>query len=416
MYFRIGKPVEDIPLYPDEYDFHASEVSGAAFKTHTFTMKNCEYPIQQLYLGLDNSNHIYSAKITLSVNSAWIADDEGCNKADGPAFGLLFANFANKQDDYGTGQKHNYPFMRGCYGFSILNVIESTYAEDHHVIVARTELTNEVVVLFRGTVPSSVDDDLTDLHMTTEQCLLSGQSCGSVHSGFWNTFQGVRKELQDSLASIVSTWPSQSFVFVGHSLGGAVATLAALDFTRYASGYDHVRLYTYGRPRVGHSDFADFERSQTSFFKGSYRYVNHKWDASISSVDDPVTILPPYFQHGVDPIPLAISQKVYDDNTVVELVMHYLDTYISSFIILMPSYWGTVDECTPQAMYASGLLVQEPSDSTPLWVMALSVSAGVVVLVGAVIGVIFAARRYRRSRAAQIAISDALTEALVAHP
>ena len=48
---------------------------------------------------------------------------------------------------------------------------------------------------------------------------------------------------------------------VGHSMGGAVATLCALDllFT-FQLDPGRVRLYTYGSPRVGNQAFADFVR------------------------------------------------------------------------------------------------------------------------------------------------------------
>ena len=46
---------------------------------------------------------------------------------------------------------------------------------------------------------------------------------------------------------------------VGHSMGAAVATLCALDlqFT-FGLGPSDVRLYTYGSPRVGNQQFAEF--------------------------------------------------------------------------------------------------------------------------------------------------------------
>jgi len=45
------------------------------------------------------------------------------------------------------------------------------------------------------------------------------------------------------------------------SLGGALATLCALDLKLNQGAHD-VRLYTYGSPRVGNSVFAEWFESQ----------------------------------------------------------------------------------------------------------------------------------------------------------
>jgi hypothetical protein len=67
-------------------------------------------------------------------------------------------------------------------------------------------------------------------------------------------------------------------VVTGHSLGGAVATLAAAYLR--ASG-TAVSLYTYGSPRVGNAAFADFVSAQPG---GEIR---------VTHLDDPVPKLPP---------------------------------------------------------------------------------------------------------------------------
>ncbi len=48
------------------------------------------------------------------------------------------------------------------------------------------------------------------------------------------------------------TWPC---MHAGHSLGGALATLAAFDI-RTAFGFKDLQVYTYGAPRTGNHAFA----------------------------------------------------------------------------------------------------------------------------------------------------------------
>lgn len=58
--------------------------------------------------------------------------------------------------------------------------------------------------------------------------------------------------------------------FTGHSLGGALATLAAIDFTSLQSVYP-VEIVTFGKPRVGNFEFAYFVNSK---IKENFRVIN----------------------------------------------------------------------------------------------------------------------------------------------
>lgn len=76
--------------------------------------------------------------------------------------------------------------------------------------------------------------------------------------------------------------PSFGVVVTGHSLGGAVATIAAAYLRQQpASAPTTVDLITYGSPRVGNNAFAGFVTAQP----GAEFRVTH--------LDDPVPKLPP---------------------------------------------------------------------------------------------------------------------------
>jgi len=112
---------------------------------------------------------------------------------------------------------------------------------------------------------------------------------GSVHSGFKEALKEVwdpqgradeDKALKPYLDTISNTdGRRRSVWFTGHSLGGALATLAA---DQYGSGAE---LYTFGSPRVGDRTFADHFRVNAYCFvnnddvvtkvplPGSYRHV-----------------------------------------------------------------------------------------------------------------------------------------------
>ena len=72
--------------------------------------------------------------------------------------------------------------------------------------------------------------------------------------------------------------PHYDLIAAGHSLGGALATLAAASL-RMANG--STDLYTYGSPRVGNTAFVEFVESLPG---GNYRLTHSA---------DPVPLLPP---------------------------------------------------------------------------------------------------------------------------
>jgi triacylglycerol lipase len=95
------------------------------------------------------------------------------------------------------------------------------------------------VLVFRGT--NAPDDWLVNL----EALLTPWENGGSVHKGFKDALMLVWAELLPILNS--SQGP---LIFTGHSLGAAMATLAASLFTPSF-------LYTFGSPRVGNDLFVE---------------------------------------------------------------------------------------------------------------------------------------------------------------
>lgn len=115
-------------------------------------------------------------------------------------------------------------------------------------------------VVFRGT-ESRLEDLLSDLNaFQTGWKDLHDKSSGRVHQGFLKAYETIRPELARLLAG-----RQGRIVFTGHSLGAAIATLAAADHLDKAA-----ELYTYGSPRVGDEAFV----SQLGGLRASQRRVN----------------------------------------------------------------------------------------------------------------------------------------------
>jgi triacylglycerol lipase len=114
-----------------------------------------------------------------------------------------------------------------------------------------------LIVVFRGTrlqVHTVLDTaevvliNQNDFWTDSQFLPASDRAGGHVHSGFLQAFA----EISDRLDAIVAAKrPGQKLWLTGHSLGGALATLAMAHL-----GPDAVQgMYTYGSPRVGDAAF-----------------------------------------------------------------------------------------------------------------------------------------------------------------
>ncbi|KAJ1338820.1 hypothetical protein BSLG_006457 [Batrachochytrium salamandrivorans] len=62
-----------------------------------------------------------------------------------------------------------------------------------------------------------------------------------------------------SIKTAQKKYPGFKLVFAGHSLGGALASLAAADYVNHESGdTSYVSVYSYGEPRIGNLEWADW--------------------------------------------------------------------------------------------------------------------------------------------------------------
>jgi Lipase (class 3) len=158
----------------------------------------------------------------------------------------------------------------------------------------------EVIVAFRGTVTNG--NILSDLEykqiVFPNKYRLQNLTLGTnepnssltyLHAGFVKEFESVSSGVYESIFSLLRNYSEVDQIsFVGHSLGGAMATIASLDFARNVSSggffsqrIRKIRLFTFGSPRVGNSNLA----TELAYYNVSAVRVKEK--------SDPVTILPP---------------------------------------------------------------------------------------------------------------------------
>ncbi len=113
------------------------------------------------------------------------------------------------------------------------------------VLVGKESLKGNAYVLFRGT--QYLADWLTNLNILFDTST-SGQK---VHEGFNKAF----KSMVDQIRPLIGALPIDTKIHcIGHSLGGALATIAAEWLSKEMGRTPY--LYTYGSPRVGLDGFS----------------------------------------------------------------------------------------------------------------------------------------------------------------
>jgi predicted lipase len=159
---------------------------------------------------------------------------------------------------------------------------------------------NAVIAAFRGSV--DVKNWIANLDGT--QVAYPKCSGCNVHQGFYNAYAEVSATVKGQVQLILSKYRTAGVYVTGHSLGGALATLAALDIKSTFGRVD--QFYTYGEPRVGNAAFA-------SYFAGAfpiYRVVHYA---------DIVPHVPPYglfgYTHGGTQIWYTEDMQTYQSCT-----------------------------------------------------------------------------------------------------
>lgn len=165
----------------------------------------------------------------------------------------------------------------------------------------------EAFITFKGT--SSLYDALTDLNAGIK----TSHTGTPIHQGFYYAFDSVLHDLKKFIGELKGV---SMIHCLGHSLGGALASLAA-DWIRARSSLP-VKLYTFGSPRVGLDMFA---RKCTSRLSSNNIYrAYHR--------TDPVAMVPTWpFTH----IPTRdVDYRIQSPVAAIPWEYHKIKRYVDS--------------------------------------------------------------------------------------
>ena len=200
--------------------------------------------------------------------------------------------------------------VKGHWGF---NKFEFFDRRETQAFLAADD--DKIIVVFRGTEPTNLADWFSDLDID----LVDGP-VGKLHHGFSRAYSFVAQDIEDAIAELrrvnvvdvaglkdrkrAGPGSMQSLWFAGHSLGGALATVAVVDF-KLRQDKPVRGVYTFGQPRVGDGDLA---RAFNAVFKQhAFRFVNN---------NDVVTRVPPRgkgYSHMGSVRYIDVNGKVRDD-------------------------------------------------------------------------------------------------------
>lgn len=221
----------------------AASGSPALREVPEITLENLSPPYKDYEYFKDHENHLFRhhAKSFDLTNCWWLAEASTLVYAGEPFVRTRFQKAGLPQVRFFSGSSTQ------CY------------------VAANARF---AVVAFRGSEIWKREGTLdlkkitADLLVNVDVRLTDWDRGGRVHAGFHRALEEIWPALENHIRALAAG--GRTLWFTGHSLGGALAVLAA---DRYGNGG---RLYTFGAPRVGDAEFAD------RFGVTAYRVVNHR--------------------------------------------------------------------------------------------------------------------------------------------
>ncbi|RMZ39992.1 hypothetical protein AFCA_004228 [Aspergillus flavus] len=155
----------------------------------------------------------------------------------------------------------NCPLVEGANTRTLTEFEDNKAFGDVAGFLAVDESNQQIVLSFRGT--RSIETWAANVQLGKEDVDELCDGC-KVHTGFWKSWASVATATLDGVKKAHQAYPGFKLAVTGHSFGGAVGTLAATVLRNSGS---EVALYTYGSPRVGNQEFADYVSGQGSNFR-----------------------------------------------------------------------------------------------------------------------------------------------------
>jgi len=152
----------------------------------------------------------------------------------------------------------------------IILPIKTTALTDTAGYVAVDNTNQIIAVSFRGS--ESVRNYVTDLTFSWTDI----DTCDGCRGfkGLWQAWSEVKAGVTAAVASAQAANPAHRILVTGHSLGGGIASIAAVELRNTGLVVD---MTSFGAPRFGNEAFAEYAMAQAPQLGMNYR-VAHQYD------------------------------------------------------------------------------------------------------------------------------------------
>lgn len=213
---------------------------------------------------------------------------------------------------------------------SQLQGFDSIYNSDKNIYIelGYDNTLKAIIIAFRGSwyLDNEGNMDLSNFITDAQDSQISAicSEC-SIHKGFYSSYTLIEEELRKKIIRLQEAY-NGGLIFTGHSMGGALATIACISLNRFQS-LSSSSLITFGSPRVGNDKFAS--HVNTNVYGKNFR---------VTYQSDPVTRVPstPKYHH-------VGTQIDFSNSNTYSVHEKYLDEsgneYTIKDIRLHSGYW-----------------------------------------------------------------------------
>lgn len=168
-------------------------------------------------------------------------------------------------------------------------------------------------VTFRGS------NDIQDLLYCTD---IRREHIGDgiyIHKGYYDQFMSIERYITSDILKLISEHDIKKIVFAGHSLGGALAKIAAPHFSYLLGSKKYIACHTFGTTTVGNDKFVEWFVNN----------VNEHYRVEFE--DDIIPLIPIHesYQHIPNVIKLSDSSIDTEDSYKYDCI-HFLKTFFSN--------------------------------------------------------------------------------------
>ena len=333
MFIRRDSPIVfNVVSALDFYD-ESTDISN-----HNSGMYNCETSAITVYVTLVNQNKL-SGNMDFALQ-AQMTKGNDCTLPNERARNALLADQSrNTYASVMAPKNRTFTLNQQQVVWQKVTVFYDANLDTYAELWAESD-SKSVIIAFRGSKKGSELNLKSDLSFEKVPCTLGGftSGCGRIHEGFLKSYMSLAPQI---IQYYKSNFIGYTIQLTGHSLGAAMATLAAFDMS-YILLNTSISLSNFGSPSVGDLSFYAF--FQAMIVKTNmivYRFVHRQLtDSELVIQLDPIATIADNvgYYHVVIPVYLESSTSF---SVAQGSKLHSVAGYTNNLIAFSTGYTST---------------------------------------------------------------------------